>query len=307
MNSPISTLPAKFLKNISASSIVDKYQRELNLDIKKFIDQVDSIELWECNETGYRFFMPVGIAGDGSFYEALSKSFENYYEVEKWEHDLALAFIKKSTSLQSNEVCSILEIGCAEGEFLSWVKKQIPEIETYGIDINEDAINKATRLGLKASLSTIESYSSDNSNKFDFVVCFQVLEHISDVSKFLNGAVNILKPGGKLVIAVPNSDSYILKNDGMHTLNLPPHHMGWWNETSLTSLTDYLPIKMISVQKEPTDFSHIGEYYKAFLNNLFGKSSAFLYPITRSFIKPIFKKVIGKNEGMSILSIYEKK
>ena len=69
--------------------------------------------------------------------------------------------------------------------------------------------------------------------RFSFICSFQVLEHVYEVYGFLNSAIALLKNKGKLIIAVPNNNPYFLKHDKYHTLNLPPHHMGIWDERSL--------------------------------------------------------------------------
>ena len=45
----------------------------------------------------------------------------------------------------------------------------------------------------------------------DFVVTFQVIEHVEDPVKFLQVIYQLLKPGGKLLIATPNSNDIMLK------------------------------------------------------------------------------------------------
>ena len=41
-------------------------------------------------------------------------------------------------------------------------------------------------------------------NSIDFVVTFQVIEHIKDDEKFVQEIHRVLKPGGKLILTTPN-------------------------------------------------------------------------------------------------------
>lgn len=304
INSPLTNKPAIKVETIQSKFIADKYNSELGIDIQASFNGNKEIELYKCEESGFRFFKPDSIAGDGKFYEILSKSFQNYYEADKWEHVQALQFLKNRFG--NKESINVLEIGCAEGEFLTMVGETLPKASLYGIDINQSAIEVAKTRNINAEVSLIENYAPSNLGKFDVVLMFQVLEHIPNIDTFLRSATQVLTAGGILIIAVPNSDSFILKMDRYHTLNLPPHHMGWWNEKSLRSLGSYYPLNCLDVFKEPSDFSHAGEYYRAYLNSKFKGIAKSVYALTRFVVKPFIPALIGKNEGMSIMSFYEK-
>jgi 2-polyprenyl-3-methyl-5-hydroxy-6-metoxy-1,4-benzoquinol methylase len=72
-------------------------------------------------------------------------------------------------------------------------------------------------------------------HNYDAVCLFQVLEHMHDISGFFKHVRAFIKPQGKLIISVPNNNPYLYVNDKLHTLNLPPHHMGLWTGSSLTA------------------------------------------------------------------------
>lgn len=304
INSPLTNRPAVKAETISTKFVIDKYHSELGIDIKESFNAHKEIDLYLCEESGFRFFKPDDIAGDGKFYELLSKSFQNYYEADKWEHVEALKFLK--TRFENSTNFNVLEIGCAEGEFLTMVHDALPQASLFGLDINQSAIEIAKSRNIQTHLGYIEDFALQNIGKFDVILMFQVLEHIPNIDSFLRSATQALNKGGILIIAVPNSDSFILKLDRYHTLNLPPHHMGWWNEKSLRSLATYYPLECIKVNKEPSDFNHSGEYYKAYLNAKLKGIGKHIYSITRFIIKPFIPIFIGKNEGMSIMSFYEK-
>lgn len=49
-------------------------------------------------------------------------------------------------------------------------------------------------------------------NYFDFVISFQVIEHIKDDSEFIKEAYRVLKPGGRLILTTPNIKSSLTRN-----------------------------------------------------------------------------------------------
>lgn len=71
---------------------------------------------------------------------------------------------------------------------------------------------------------------------FDTVCAFQVLEHVYDVRGFMTDLSALVKPGGRLIIAVPNNEPYIRRFNPYNAWNCPPHHVGLWNRASLEAM-----------------------------------------------------------------------
>lgn len=50
------------------------------------------------------------------------------------------------------------------------------------------------------------------SGSFDFVVCFQVIEHIKDDMHFVREVARVLRPGGKFIVSTPNAPMSLTRN-----------------------------------------------------------------------------------------------
>lgn len=96
----------------------------------------------------------------------------------------------------------VLEVGCGDGTTLRFVR-DIGEVEVAGIepDIRQAAI--ATERGLSCFAGPMESFD-DEGELFDQVQMFHVLEHLRDPLDALVRLSSWLRPGGRLVIEVPN-------------------------------------------------------------------------------------------------------
>jgi 2-polyprenyl-3-methyl-5-hydroxy-6-metoxy-1,4-benzoquinol methylase len=193
---------------------------------------LDEIAVYECEATGYRFFYPFTLEGKEDLYRALEKT-DWCYEEDKWEHNIVASRIP--------ETASLLDIGCGRGAFLSKVRSP----HKTGIELNKSAAAFARARGIAVA----ESLVQDHEGAYDYVTAFQVLEHIADPMPFLRSCLAVLKPGGSLIIAVPNNDAFIRIAD--LALNQPPHHVGLWSPRSLAALETLLPIELVSIEEEP--------------------------------------------------------
>lgn len=222
------------LETRPTAPIAKQYREQFNYDPD--YGGADSIAVYECDTTGYRFFYPFSLEGPESLYRRL-ESTDWCYEEDKWEHNIVAARIP--------ETASVLDIGCGRGAFLSKVRS--PRVT--GIELNQSAAAFARTRGIEVVETLIGAHAKERPNHYDVVTAFQVLEHIADPVPFLKSCIAALKPGGTLVIAVPNNDGFIRFAD--LPLNQPPHHVGLWTPRSLEALAGILGMKLEAIEEEP--------------------------------------------------------
>jgi SAM-dependent methyltransferase len=239
--------------------------------------------------------------GDSSFYEQLEQK-PWYYMDWKWEYGKALSLIHDGDK--------ILEVGCAEGSFLKMAARKGARV--VGLEINEQATRKAKKKGLVVLNQSLEKYSIKHANEYDIVCSFQVLEHIAAVDKFIKDSLKLLKKGGKLIISVPNNDSFIFKDNEI-ILNFPPHHMGLWNNYSLINLQNTFIMKLIDLCDEPLQKYHQG-YLGIYLKNLYGRNEKYLIklmsPLLNKLVELITPRLAERLSdyliGHSVMAVYKK-
>lgn len=235
----------KIQKIIPTVEIAKNYEANFQLDISTFFAGLKEVSINSCSNCSYIFYLPPTISGDGAFYKNLA-TFDWYYMPWKWEHDQAFRLI--------NDGMKILEVGCGPGDFLKKISDTW-KVSSVGLDLNPAALLKAKNQGINVIQTTIQEYAKGNHEQFDLVCSFQVLEHIHKVKDFLDAQIACLKKDGKLIISVPNYDSF-LKLDDIHLLNSPPHHMGLWNVKCLSTLEHFFPLKFMSIHFEPLQDYH---------------------------------------------------
>lgn len=116
----------------------------------------------------------------------------------------------------------MLEIGCASGSFLHKMAEQGWDVE--GIEVSSDAAHLAQASGYRVHIGTLES-APDARVPYDLVVGWMVLEHLHEPVLALQKLQRWVKPGGYLVLSVPNTASLEFKifKDAWYALQLPTH------------------------------------------------------------------------------------
>lgn len=99
----------------------------------------------------------------------------------------------------------ILEVGCGIGNF---TKSLIEYGEVYGIDIRKDYIEKTEKRlsgsNAKTGLGDIEKGRYFfMAQKFDNVICINVLEHIENDNQAIKNLYEVLKDKGILILLIP--------------------------------------------------------------------------------------------------------
>ena len=105
---------------------------------------------------------------------------------------------------------AILDFGCGFGQNLQRMA-EAGFVNLYGADVNAQALAHCRENGIKTfDLSKSADTLTDTGVKFDLVLSTHVLEHIpkEDVIDTVGILRKILKPGGQLIVAVPNAQAF---------------------------------------------------------------------------------------------------
>ena len=105
----------------------------------------------------------------------------------------------------------ILDVGCSSGGFGQLLMARNPKARVIGIEMFEPAARKASLALTEVYTGTVQEHYSAiiaKYGRFDVVTMNDVLEHIADTEQALEIVGALLKPGGRLVISVPNVRYY---------------------------------------------------------------------------------------------------
>ena len=119
--------------------------------------------------------------------------------------------------LNGREHVSVLEAGCGSVTHLDLHGKA----KVVGLDVSERQLARNTQLDERI-LGDVETYPLP-ANRFDLVVCWNVLEHVPHPDLAVANLASTLCDGGLLILAVPNAASI----KGVVT-KFTPHRFHLW-------------------------------------------------------------------------------
>jgi len=98
---------------------------------------------------------------------------------------------------------SLLEIGCGTGFVLEGIAKAFPNTTLFGSEYFEEGLIHARARLPQAALSQLDATQLYELERYDVIGAFDVLEHIEEDEWVMANVSRALKPGGWLLVTVP--------------------------------------------------------------------------------------------------------
>lgn len=131
----------------------------------------------------------------------------------------------------------VLDVGCGGGLFLR--ELGLPQERLVGLDFSLDAAAVAWgSKGVPAACAALPK-APFRPGTFAAITMFHVLEHLYDPAAYLDAALELLHPEGRLIVQVPNASSwqFLLMGEAWNGLDIPRHLFNF-REVDLKILLD---------------------------------------------------------------------
>lgn len=135
---------------------------------------------------------------------------------------------------------SLLDVGCGWAQCLEYFSTK--GMECYGFDPAPEAVAYGVSKGLNLKHAGLEKMDVFEGLRFDVVMLNNVLEHLADpVNVVTEIRQNVLKPGGLIIIDVPNEfNTFQIAGRDVHGLTdwwvAPPAHLNYFSRQTLQNL-----------------------------------------------------------------------
>lgn len=170
----------------------------------------------------------------------------------------------------------ILDVGCGDGRFLEVLRDfGSSEWELRGIDIDEQAVERAKARGIQAEFARLEDFDPGD-ERFDMVVQFQVIEHVSAPDEMARKVFDLLVPGGLFVVETPDVAGWdeALYRDGLWGGYHIPRHWTLFTPQTLGQLLERAGFEIVRAEPLISTSFWINSFYNQALVN--GRSQRWL-------------------------------
>ncbi|MBK9166913.1 MAG: class I SAM-dependent methyltransferase [Bryobacterales bacterium] len=151
--------------------------------------------------------------------DAVSELTELYRRLVLYDH---VWFVERARR-DSGETGPVLDVGCGGGLLLRMLHER--GLRVLGLDFALSAASAAWRHNAVPAICGTLSQAPLPDASCSVVTMFHVLEHLYDPRAYLDTAHRLLKPGGRLVVQVPNAScwQFLLLGEMWNGLDIPRH------------------------------------------------------------------------------------
>jgi SAM-dependent methyltransferase len=214
------------------------------LAAKDYTVSAKSFEIWQCANCSLRFTQDVpGVSEIGAYYKSenyishteTNKGIVNwlYLQVRKFTLSGKRKLISKITDLKKGW---LLDIGAGTGAFVNYMSDAGWKVD--GLEPDDAAIKRAASaygLQLKSSAELFALAPA----VYDAITMWHVLEHVHDLHAYIAQLKKIIKPNGRICIAVPNYTSFDAEHYGEYWAAYDvPRHLYHFSPASMKVLME---------------------------------------------------------------------
>lgn len=232
-----------------------------HLQAKDYTVSKNTFNIVRCSACDLLFTNPRPEAEQaGYFYKS-----ENYIShsntqkgfINKLYHAVRKITLKQKTNLiqayQQGDK-NLLDIGCGNGHFLHAC--QLDGWNTFGMELDPETAARAaalTKQSISPNLQMIPEGAS-----FELISLWHVLEHVYEIDAYFEFFNKRLTPGGKLLLALPNSKSFDAKYFGAFWAAYDvPRHIYHFNPETIQFLANKHGFKLLKQQGQIFDSFYI--------------------------------------------------
>lgn len=277
---------------------------QIHLWIKDEFLTHEEFQIHECQKCALLFTEPRPSKDKiGEYYKS-----EEYYSHQENKHGFIPKVYEsvKSINLKHKykiatkglKAGKVLDIGCGVGDFLHTMEKH--GWECTGVEPSEEA-KIIARKRIKANLYAPEEINQMPNASFDIITMWHVLEHVDDLKWQVEQLTRLIKPNGRIVIAVPNYKSY----DAEYYKELwaaydVPRHLNHFNKKTLSNIFKTNGLNLLKTDKLIWD-----AYYISFMSEQYRHHKL---PLLKGAFRGLISNCKARRSGewSSLVYVFEK-
>ena len=293
--------------NIQICPVCNGNEFKQFLTCTDFFVSGEEFRIKQCNSCGFKITENIEDEDNiGRYYESekyishsnTTKGLVNsvYHSVRKYMLGRKRRLVEKASGIIKGH---ILDVGTGTGFFLN-------EMKDYGWQVTGTEKSSDARDFAKKEFN-LDNFPSENlftlkDNSFDVITLWHVLEHIHRLNENMETFNRLLKPDGKLIIAVPNHES----SDAKHYKNFwaaydVPRHIWHFAPKQMKKLGEKHGFKLASLHTMPFDSFYVSMLSEKYKKSKLGLLKGIFYG-KLSWLNSIFNPA----KCSSVIYVFEK-
>ena len=143
------------------------------------------------------------------------------------------------------EMNSLLEVGAGYGTFCEEIRVRNIFQRVVAVEPTPDLANSCRSKGLETIELPIEQVQFAETDLFNVISSFEVIEHLFSPDNFIRHIYPLLSPGGLLVLTCPNGLGFDLQTLGSRSTTVDHEHLNYFNPESLSLLLSACGFKVV--------------------------------------------------------------
>jgi len=197
---------------------------------------------------------------------------------------------------------SFLEIGCGTGFVLNGVYSKYPSMRLFGSEIFTAGLKFAAKRVPSAQLYQMDARKIPFREEFDLIGAFDVLEHIDEDEAVIAEASKALRPGGGLLLSVPQHRSLWSRQDeyACHVRRYDPGELrarveraGFEVATEVSFVSILMPLLWMSRRLKRRSTTAFDPFDELRLNNVTNMILEKVMSLERTLIMSGFRSSVG--------------
>ncbi|MCF6360629.1 MAG: methyltransferase domain-containing protein [Cyclobacteriaceae bacterium] len=256
------------LEKLTHCPVCNSDKSELHKTVKDYTVSQEEFDIIACSNCSFLYTNPrPNVDSLGAYYKSddyishTNKSNNPTNLIYKLARTQTLKW--KYNLVAKSKPKSVLDYGCGTGHFLNHCRQK-------GLDVNGfEPDQNARTIAINEVGDVISSSTSDIEKKFDVITLWHVLEHIPNLNEVMDWLKEHLAKNGRLIIAVPNPESYDAQLFKEHWAAYDvPRHLYHFTKNTLTDLANRHSFSLESIHPMKLD-----SFYVSLLSNKYKSKS----------------------------------
>ena len=266
---------------------------QINLWLKDEFLTKEDFHICECLNCGLLYTMPRPTKEKiGKYYK--SQEYYSHQENNTGFIPRVYEAVKKvnlrnkyTLATKGLTVGKLLDIGCGVGDFLHTAEEK--GWECIGVEPSEEA-KAIARKRIKANVVDSADLEQMADQSFDVITMWHVLEHVDNLKWQVEQLQRLIKPGGRIVIAVPNYKSYDGQYYKEHWAAYDvPRHLNHFNKSVINKI-----FKSKGLQLQVTDKLIWDAYYISFMSEQYSRHK---FPLIKGAYQGLVSNCKARRSG----------